>query len=310
MLLIAIVGLFVNLAAARVMSRSRGKSLNLEAAFRHVIADLLGSIGVIVAALVILLTGWLYTDPLVSVLIGLLILGSAWTILRDSTQILLEATPRDVDAREIASSLAAVDGVVDVHDLQESASRTSRRSRARSSAAHNTRPSAVGIAKPRMRRWSSCSATWRRTGSRTTSSPGAGGDFMRSIAQEVFGIPPERVIGSTSALEYTSDDKGGTITHKAALAFLDDGPQKPIQIWARVGRRPLLAGGNSNGDLPMLDFARHQDRPSLRLLVLHDDAEREFAYTSGAEQAMKRANTSGWTVVSMKDDFATVFASP
>jgi hypothetical protein len=138
---------------------------------------------------------------------------------------------------------------------------------------------------------------------------GSGGDFMRSIAQEVFGIPPERVIGSASALEYTSDDTGGTLTHKAKLGFLDDGPQKPIQIWTRVGRRPLVAGGNSNGDLPMLDFTQHQDKPSLRLLVRHDDADREFAYTSGAEQAMKKANTSGWTVVSMKDDFATVFGA-
>jgi phosphoglycolate phosphatase-like HAD superfamily hydrolase len=136
---------------------------------------------------------------------------------------------------------------------------------------------------------------------------GSGGDFMRPITQELFGIPPECVIGSTSALEYAGDDKGGTITHKAEMGFLDDGPQKPIQIWSRVGRRPLLAGGNSNGDIPMLDFTQHPDKPSLRLLVLHDDAEREFAYTSGAEQALKKADTSGWTVVSMKRDFAAVF---
>lgn len=115
------------------------------------------------------------------------------------------------------------------------------------------------------------------------------------------------MIGSDFALEYTSDDRGGTITSNAQLGFLRDGTQKPIQIWSRVGRRPLLAGGNSNGDLPMLDFAQHQDKPSLRLLVLHDDAEREFAYTSGAEHALTRAETNGWTVVSMKNDFATVF---
>jgi hypothetical protein len=108
-------------------------------------------------------------------------------------------------------------------------------------------------------------------------------------------------------LEYVSDDNGGTLTRKAELGFLDDGPQKPIQIWSHVGRRPLLAGGNSNGDLPMLDFTQHQDKPALRLLVLHDDAEREFDYTSGAEQALKQADTSGWTVVSMKNDFKTVF---
>jgi hypothetical protein len=136
---------------------------------------------------------------------------------------------------------------------------------------------------------------------------GSDGDFMRSIAHKVFGIPPERVIGSDSALEYASDDRGGTITRKAQLGFLDDGPQKPIQIWSRVGRRPLFAGGNSNGDLPMLAFAQHQDKPSMRLLVLHDDAEREFAYTKGAEHALTEAEKSNWTVVSMKNDFARIF---
>ena len=138
---------------------------------------------------------------------------------------------------------------------------------------------------------------------------GSGGDFIRPITPELFGVPRERVIGSESALEYASDDKGGTVIHKAALGFLDDGPQKPIQIWSRIGRRPLLAGGNSNGDIPMLDFTQHQDKPSLRLLVLHDDAEREFAYTSGAELALKKAAANGWTIVSMKNDFATVFGA-
>jgi len=132
---------------------------------------------------------------------------------------------------------------------------------------------------------------------------GSGGDFMRPISQDVFGIPVERVIGSATVLEYVS----GSLTRKAQLGFLDDGPQKPIQIWSHGGRRPLVAGGNSNGDLPMLEFAQRDDRQSLRLLVLHDDAEREFAYTSGAEKALAEAKARGWTVVSMKDDFATVF---
>ena len=137
---------------------------------------------------------------------------------------------------------------------------------------------------------------------------GGGRDFMRPISQEVYGIPRERVIGSATALEYTSDDRGGTITHKAEADYLDDGPQKPIRIWSRVGRRPLVAAGNSNGDIAMLDFTQHQDKPSLRLLVLHDDAEREFDYTSGAEQALEKADAAGWTVVSIKNDWATVFA--
>jgi hypothetical protein len=136
---------------------------------------------------------------------------------------------------------------------------------------------------------------------------GGGRDFMRPISQEVYGIPRDRVIGSTATFQYTSDDRGGAITHKAEADYLDDGPQKPIRIWSRTGRRPLIAGGNSNGDIPMLDFTQHPGKPSLRLLVLHDDGQREFAYTSGAEQALERAGSSGWTVVSMHDDFKVVF---
>ena len=136
---------------------------------------------------------------------------------------------------------------------------------------------------------------------------GGGRDFMRPISREVYGIPRERVIGSASALEYTSGDRGGTITHKAEADYLDDGPQKPIRIWSRTGRRPLLAAGNSNGDIAMLEFTHHQDKPFRPLLILHDDGEREFDYTSGAEQALEQAGTNGWTVVSMKNDWATVF---
>ena len=136
---------------------------------------------------------------------------------------------------------------------------------------------------------------------------GGGRDFMRPIAQEVYGIPRERVIGSATALEYASNDSGGTITRKAEADYLDDGPQKPIRIWSRTGRRPLLAAGNSNGDIPMLEFSHHPGKPTLRLLVLHDDADREFNYTSGSEQALERADTNGWTVVSIKHDWAVVF---
>jgi phosphoserine phosphatase len=136
---------------------------------------------------------------------------------------------------------------------------------------------------------------------------GGGRDFMRPISQEVYGIPRERVIGSATALEYTSNADGGTITHKPEADYLDDGPQKPIRIWSRTGRRPLLAVGNSNGDIPMLEFIQHPDTPSLGVLVLHDDAEREFDYTSGAEQALKQAETRGWTITSIKRDWATVF---
>jgi phosphoserine phosphatase len=136
---------------------------------------------------------------------------------------------------------------------------------------------------------------------------GGGRDFMRPITQEVYGVPRERVIGSAPAFAYTSDDRGGTIRHKGAPDYLDDGPEKPIRIWSRMGRRPLLAAGNSNGDVPMLDFTQHADKQCIRLLVLHDDSEREFDYTTGAEQALERADEVGWTVVSVKNDWATVF---
>jgi cobalt-zinc-cadmium efflux system protein len=117
MLGIAVVGVAVNVAAGALLARRRGRSLNLEAAFRHVVADVLGSVGVVVAALVILITGWEQADPLVSVLIGLLVLTSSWTILRDTTGILLEASPRGIDTSAVGERLARADGVVEVHDL-------------------------------------------------------------------------------------------------------------------------------------------------------------------------------------------------
>jgi hypothetical protein len=138
---------------------------------------------------------------------------------------------------------------------------------------------------------------------------GGGRDFMRPISDEMYGVPRDRVIGSSTALAYTSDDRGGTIMRKPEADVLDDGPEKPIRIWSRIGRRPLLAAGNSNGDIPMLDFAQHTDKPFLRLLVLHDDADREFDYIAGAEDSLERAKTNGWTVVSIKNDWAMVFAT-
>jgi cobalt-zinc-cadmium efflux system protein len=117
LLAIAVVGIAVNLASGTVLYRSRSGSLNVDAAFRHVLADLLGSFGVLAAAVVILATGWMQADPIVSILIGFLVLASAWTILRDSTEILLESTPRGIDAVELGGRLASAPGVVEVHDL-------------------------------------------------------------------------------------------------------------------------------------------------------------------------------------------------
>jgi haloacid dehalogenase-like hydrolase len=132
-------------------------------------------------------------------------------------------------------------------------------------------------------------------------------DFMRPATMELYGVPRERVIGSSFALEYREDEHGGSVLYKRSLDFFDDGPEKPVRIWSRIGRRPILAAGNSNGDIEMLQFAGGGSRPALRLLLLHDDAEREFDYTAGAERSVQRARAQGWTVVSFKHDWGSVF---
>lgn len=117
MLLVALLGLGVNLVGARLLVRGRGESLNVSAALRHVLADLAGSVGVIVASLIVLTTGWREADPLVGGLIGVLVLASSWGVLRDSLGILLEQAPPGVEPGEIGEAMAAVPGVVEVHDL-------------------------------------------------------------------------------------------------------------------------------------------------------------------------------------------------
>src|SRR4051794_29937 len=133
-------------------------------------------------------------------------------------------------------------------------------------------------------------------------------DFMRPVVEEIYGLAPDRIIGSSNALRYQDDDNGGTVVYLAEPDVFDDGPVKPVRIWSRVGRRPILAVGNSNGDIPMLKFAAAPSRRTLRLLLRHDDHEREFDYTAGAETSLELAGAQGWTVISVKDDWATVFA--
>ncbi len=127
---------------------------------------------------------------------------------------------------------------------------------------------------------------------------GGGRDFVRVISEAVYGLPRDRVIGSAPILEYRDGDLYRTAGIEQPI---DDGPGKPVHIWARTGCKPLLAGGNADGDVPMLETAR------FGLLVRHDDADREFAYDEGAEKALAAAATNGWTVVSMERDFKTVF---
>jgi phosphoglycolate phosphatase-like HAD superfamily hydrolase len=133
-------------------------------------------------------------------------------------------------------------------------------------------------------------------------------DFMRPVTEGMYGIPSERVIGSSNGLRYLDDEHGGSVTYAAEPDVFDDGAVKPVRIWSRIGRRPIVAGGNSNGDIQMLRYAGGRSRPALRLLVLHDDAEREYDYTAGAEKSLEQATTDDWTVISVKRDWGTVFA--
>lgn len=127
---------------------------------------------------------------------------------------------------------------------------------------------------------------------------GGGRDFMRPVSEHMYGIPRERVIGSATMLEYRDGDLYHT---KDVEKPIDDGAGKPEHIWMRTGRKPLLAAGNADGDIEMLQAAR------FCILIHHDDVEREFAYDAGAEKALAEADKRKWTVVSMKSDFATVF---
>jgi phosphoserine phosphatase len=127
---------------------------------------------------------------------------------------------------------------------------------------------------------------------------GGGRDFMRVFAEETWGIYKENVIGT--AREYTYDG-GKMVRGEQVLGTLDLGPGKPEHIFAQTGRLPVFAGGNADVDIEMLASAK------FALLVNHDDADREFAYTASAEVSLAKAKELGWTVVSMKDDWNTVY---
>ena len=127
---------------------------------------------------------------------------------------------------------------------------------------------------------------------------GGGRDFMRVFAEETWGVYQENVIGS--AAEYTYAD-GGIVREEDILGRLNLGAGKPEHIFAQTGRLPVFAGGNADVDIEMLESAK------FGLLINHDDPDREFAYTTGAEASMAKAAELGWTVVSMKNDWSTVY---
>ena len=155
----------------------------------------------------------------------------------------------------------------------------------------------------------------RANGFKTFIVSGGGIDLMRAFAEDVYGIPPEQVIGSSVKTRFEVRDGRGVLVKLAELGSFDDREVKPENIQLHIGRRPILAFGNSDGDLAMLRYVKSGEGPSLALLLHHDDAEREFAYDrdfalSPLAEALDRAAEYGVTVASMMRDWNAVFPAP
>jgi heat shock protein HslJ len=155
----------------------------------------------------------------------------------------------------------------------------------------------------------------RANGFKTYIVSGGGADFMRVWAEEVYGIPPEQVIGSQGGVTFQIKDGVSEIVKTVQLDFVDDKDGKPVGIYRQIGKRPILAFGNSDGDKQMLEWTTLGHAPSLGLLVHHTDGEREYEYdrhpkSSGKlDVALDQAADRGWVLVDMAEDWKTVFSN-
>ncbi len=152
----------------------------------------------------------------------------------------------------------------------------------------------------------------RANGFKTFIVSGGGIEFMRPFTEKVYGIPPEQVVGSTIKTKFEMRDGRPVLVRQPELDFIDDKEGKPIGIHKFIGRRPILACGNSDGDLAMLQWTAAGERPSLMIYVHHDDAEREWAYDREShigrlDRGLDEARSRGWTVISMKTDWKRIF---
>ena len=141
---------------------------------------------------------------------------------------------------------------------------------------------------------------------------GGGIEFMRPWTEKVYGVPPEQVVGSSGKTKFEMHDGKPALMKLPEINFIDDKTGKPVGIQQHIGRRPIAAFGNSDGDQQMLEWTTAGSGARFALLVHHDDAEREFAYDRKShigtlDKAWDEANAKGWTVVSMKDDWKTIF---
>ena len=151
----------------------------------------------------------------------------------------------------------------------------------------------------------------RANGFKTFIVSGGGVEFMRPWVEKAYGIPPEQVVGSIAEVKFELKDGVPTLTRLPKVAFVDDGPGKPVGIYRNIGRRPIAAFGNSDGDQQMLEATAGPGK-RLMLLVHHDDAKREYAYDRDSkigklDTAWDEAKAKGWVVVSMKDDWKRIF---
>jgi phosphoserine phosphatase len=152
----------------------------------------------------------------------------------------------------------------------------------------------------------------RANGFETWICSGGGVDFMRVYAERAYGIPPERVIGSGLRKELARRNRRGVLLRKAEVRTVNDKAEKPVNIDVQIGKRPVFAAGNvrSGGDVAMLEYSKGRAGPSFQIVVNHDDGAREFAYAEKDGATLAAAEANGFTVVSVKDDWATVFARP
>lgn len=142
---------------------------------------------------------------------------------------------------------------------------------------------------------------------------GGGVEFMRAWVERVYGIPPEQVIGSSIRTKFEMREGKPVLVRQPEIAFIDDKAGKPVGIHQHIGRRPVLAAGNSDGDLQMLQWTAAGPGPRLALLVHHTDAQREWAYDRRSpmgklDRALDEAASRGWSVIDMKRDWSRVFA--
>jgi hypothetical protein len=152
----------------------------------------------------------------------------------------------------------------------------------------------------------------RANGFKTFIVSGGGMAFMRPISEATYGIPPEQVVGSSVVAEFQVKDGKPVLVRTPKIGFINDKAGKPVGIYEHIGRRPILAFGNSDSDMQMIEYTKGGEGRRLGLFVHHTDADREYAYDRKShvgtlDKALDQANANGWIIVDMKKDWKTVF---